>query len=130
MKQNNRIWIYTSLVAGLVLFLLNSCEEGENLPDYASNITGTYTGNVIVGVTIAPASSTLTKDSEQVVDLEISIGLNSIPLKNIKIINFENGIYNLQYSDRSGSFTGEVEGNKFTWTLKAGDILETFSGTK
>ena len=130
MKQNSQIWIYTLIVTGLALFLINSCEEGENLPDYASKIEGTYNGQVIVGVNSVSASSTLTKDSEQVVDLEINIGSNSIPLKNIKIVSYEDGIYNLEYSDRSGSFSGEVEGNKFSWILKAGNITETFSGTK
>ena len=130
MKKNTRSWIITVFAVGIFLLLANSCEKDENLPDYAGKITGTYTGTILVEGISAPASSILTKNSEQVVDLEIIIASNSISLRKIEVSNSGDNIYDLEYTDRSGSFTGKVEGNKLTWTLRAMDIVETFSGTK
>lgn len=111
--------------------LANSCEKDDNLPDYASEIAGTYNGTVTVeNLGTVPCISVLTKNSNQEVDLEITIGSNSIPLKGIDISSSGNDIYDLKYTDRSGSFTGKVDGNRLTWTLTASDIIETFSGTK
>ncbi len=131
MKQNNRIWIYTLLAAGLFILLAISCEKDENLSDYASIIAGTYNGTVTVeDIGTVACTSILTKSSDQEVDLEITIGSNSIPLKGIDVSSSGGDIYDLKYTDRSGSFTGKVEGNNLTWTLAAMDIVETFSGTK
>ena len=131
MKQKNRIWIYPLIVMGFLLMLTASCEKDKNLPDYASEIVGTYNGIVTaVGTGTVSGSSTLTKSSEQVVDLEIKIGSNSIPLDGIDVSSPEDDIYNLKYTDSSGSFTGKVEANKLTWTITAGSVTQTFSGTR
>ena len=126
-----RIWNSTLFVTGLFLLIITSCENDENLPDYASEIAGTYNGSVTVeDLGTVPCTSILTKVTNQEVDLEISIGSNSIPLKGIDVSSPGKDIYDLKYTDRSGSFTGKVEGNSFTWTLSASDIVETFSGSK
>ena len=131
MKQKNRIWIYSLVLMGFLLILATSCEKDETLPDYASKIVGTYNGTVkVTGIATVPGSSTLTKSSEQEVDLEVKIGSSSIPLDGIEVSSSGADIYNLKYSDSSGSFTGKVEGNILTWTLTGGGDTMTFSGTK
>jgi hypothetical protein len=64
------------------------------------------------------------------------VGSNNIPLDGINVSITERDsisggdIYNLKYTDSSGSLIGKVEGNRLTWTLTAGSLVETFSGTK
>jgi hypothetical protein len=129
MKQKNRICIY--LLIGFLLVLATNCKKDKTLPDYASKIAGTYNGTVtVIGTGTAAGSSTLTKSSEQVVDLEIIIGSSNIPLDGIDISSDGDDIYNLKYTDSSGSFIGKVEGNKLTWTLTAGSVVDTFTGSK
>ena len=131
MKHGNRFWIYPLVVMGFLLMLTSSCEKDENLPDYASEIAGTYDGTVtLVGTGTVSASSTFTRSSNTKVDLIVTIGSNNISLDGIDITSSGGNIYNLSYSDSSGSFQGKVEGNVLTWTLTAGSIVETFSGTK
>lgn len=130
MKQINRIWIYPVILLGLILMLAISCKNGIS-PDYASEIEGTYVGNVtVVGTGTVPGSSILTKTSNKEVDLEIILGTESVPLTGIDVDSSDDDIYDLKYTDSSGSFTGKVEGNRLTWTMTAGSITETFDGTK
>jgi hypothetical protein len=82
----------------------------------------------IVGLATVPASSTLIKNTETLVNLIIVIGAESIPLDGINVSSFGSKIYNL--SDTSGLFQGKVEGDKLTWTLAVVSITETFSGIK
>ena len=131
MKQKNKIWIYPFLVMGFLLMFITSCEKDENLPDYASEIIGTYNGTVtVVGTGTVAGTSILTKSSEQVVDLEILISSVSVPLNGIKVSSSGADTYDLNYTDTSGSFNGKVEGSSLTWTLSSSGITETFSGTK
>jgi hypothetical protein len=140
MKQKNKIWIYPLISLGFALMLATSCipeEKDEILPDYSGKIVGSYNGTAtLVGTGTLPATSTLTKRSEQVVDLSCKIGSESTNLTGIGISiskgdSISNGdIYNLKYTDSSGSFTGKVEGNKLTWTITSGIFKETFYGTK
>ena len=119
------------MVMGFLLMLTMGCDIDENLPDFASEIEGTYYGTItVVGTGSVPGSSILTKRSNQKVDLEIKIGGESVSLKRIELSSSEDGIYDLEYSDYSGEFTGEVEGDKLTWTMTADDITETFSGSR
>jgi len=109
---------------------LTSCkkDKNENLNDYARNIAGTYNGTMTAdGSAAVSASSILTKSSDTIVNLIILVGSNSIPVNGI-MVNKSGTIYNLTYA--GGSFEGKVEGNQLTWTLTAGSIVETFSGTK
>jgi len=130
MKPKNSIWIYSFLVMGFLLLLTTGCDEDFN-PDYASEIEGTYYGTItLVGTGSAPASSILSRRSNLKVDLDIKIGGESVSLNRIEISSSEDGIYDLEYSDYSGEFTGEVEGDKLTWTMTAGDATETFSGSR
>jgi len=106
-----------------------SCEDDKNLPDYASEIVGTYIGTVnLVGIGTVPGSSKLTKRSEQVIDLEIIIDSESTFLNKIDV-SMSGGDYNLKKTDSSGSFTGKVDGNLLTWTVTDGSATIIFSGT-
>ncbi len=116
---------------GFFLMLTTSCKKEENNPDYASQITGTYNGTVTVtGIGAVSGSSVITKSSEKVIDLEIKIGAYDIHIDGIEVKSSGGDIYNLNYTDSSGSFTGKVEGNKLTYTLSDGNDTVTFSGTK
>lgn len=131
MKYQNRIWICSLIVMGFLLMLASSCQKDETLTDYASEIVGTYNGTItVVGTGTVPSSSKLTKSSEQVVDLEIYVGSSSTSLDGIKVSSSGSNIYTLSYTDSSGSFVGKVEENILTWTLTAGSVSDTFSGTK
>ena len=108
-----------------------SCEDDKNLPDYASEVVGTYVGTVnVVGTGTVSGSSILTKRSDQKVDLEIKMGSSSTPLNKINVSWPGGDIYNLKFTDSSGSFTGKVEGNLLTWTLTDGSTTIMFSGTR
>ncbi len=132
MKQKNRIWIYPSFVImGFLLLLATSCEKDSTSPDYASKVTGTYYGTVtVVGTGSVSGSSKLTKSSDKVVNLVITIGSSSIPLNGIDVSKSGGTIYYLNYTDASGSFSGTVNGNSLTWTLTDGSDTITFSGTR
>ena len=89
---------------GFLLMFITSCEKDENLPDYASEIIGTYNGTVtVVGTGTVAGTSILTKSSEQVVDLEILISSVSIPLNGIKVSSSGADTYDLNYTD-----TGDI----------------------
>jgi hypothetical protein len=105
------------LLSFLMMFIASGCQKDKNLPDYASQIAGTYSGTVtVVGTGTVSCTSTLTKSSNQKVDLKIS--------------NSAGDVYNLTLTDSSGSFTGTVNGNTLTWDMTAGSIHETFSGSR
>jgi hypothetical protein len=130
MKQRNRIWIYPSMIImGFLLLLATSCEKDSSSPDYASAIAGTYYGTVtVVGSGSVSGSSKLTRSSDKVVNLVITIGSSSIPLNGIAVSKSGSNYY-LNYTDASGSFSGTVSGNSLTWTLTDGSDTITFSGT-
>ena len=116
-------------VLAVFLIAFTSCKKDEILSDSGSKIEGTYNGTItVVGLATVPASTTLSKVSETIVNLIIVIGTDSIPLNGINLSRAGNNIYNL--SDSYGFFVGKVEGNKLTWTLTAGGVVESFSGTK
>jgi hypothetical protein len=130
MKKEKRICIYPLIIMGILLMLAISCKKDENNTDYASKIIGTYNGTItLVGTGSVSGSSTLTRSSDKVVDLEIIISSTSIPLPGITVSS-SGSIYNLNYGVSGSSFTGKVDGNTLTWTLTAGSITETFTGTK
>ncbi|MDY0100323.1 MAG: hypothetical protein RBR81_14100 [Bacteroidales bacterium] len=116
----------------LVLFsLVSGCSKDDSDEDYASDITGLYTGTVTyTGTGTVPASCELTKSSNTKVDLVITIQTNTIPFDGINISSSSGGRYSLSYSDPSGSLTGTVDGNKLDWTLTAGSYEIIFTGTK
>jgi hypothetical protein len=119
------------LLSFLMMFIASGCQKDKNLPDYASQIAGTYSGTVtVVGTGTVSCTSTLTKSSNQKVDLKITIGSNSTSLTGIKVSNSAGDVYNLTLTDSSGSFTGTVNGNTLTWDMTAGSIHETFSGSR
>jgi hypothetical protein len=131
MKQKNKIWFYPLIVFGFLLILSTGCSKDDNLPGLAGAIAGTYNGTISVnGSGTVSCSSILTRSSQTKVDLTIIIGATNIPLDGINVSSSGSNIYNLSYSDSSGSFTGKVEGNLLTWTLSDGSTSETFSGTK
>jgi len=115
---------------GFLLLLATSCEKDSDSSDYASQVAGTYSGTVtIVGTGSVSGSSKLTKSSDKVVNLSITIGVSSIPLNGIDVSKSGSNYY-LNYTDASGSFSGTVNGNSLTWTLTDGNDTITFSGTR
>jgi hypothetical protein len=119
-----------SLAVLLVTFSV-SCTKDDNSPDLGTKIAGTYVGTLtMVGTGTVPCSSQLTRSSNTKVKLVIVIGTSNIPLDGIEVSTNSTGIYSLSYIDSSGSFNGKVDGNTFTWTLSAGGVTQTFSGTK
>lgn len=126
--KNNKI-INPLIVIGFLLLLATGCKKDQ--VDYASQITGTYNGTVtIVGTGTVSGSSTLNKSSEEVVNLIITINSKDTPLNGISVSSAGNNVYNLSYTDASGTFSGQVNGNSLTWTLSAGSAIDTFTGTK
>jgi len=116
---------------GFLLLLATGCEKDSSSPDYASKVAGTYDGTLtVVGTGSLSGSSILTKSSDKVVNLEIIIGSSSIYLNGIDVSKPGSSIYYLNLTDATGSFTGTVNGNSFTWTLTDGDDVITFSGTR
>ena len=130
MKQKNRIRIFPIALLGFLIMVASSCKKETNLIDYASIIEGTYSGTLTIpGTGTVSCSTKINKSSEKVVNLEITIGVTNVPFNGVDV-SFGNNAYNLTYVDSSGSFVGKVNGNTLTWTLTAGSVIETFSGTK
>jgi hypothetical protein len=117
----------------LASFFLTGCpgDEKEGLIDYASMVTGTYSGLVSYngGASVA-ATSSLNKSTEKTVNLVITIGTTTIPLNGIVVSLSTNNAYSLSYVDSSGTLTGTVNGNKLDWILNAGTDVVVFSGIK
>lgn len=137
MKQKRNIWIYALLVLGFLLLSTVSCEE-DSLADYASDITGTYTGTVnMVGLGTFSSTSTLSNGSGQTVNLKIVflMSTESIPSFNgIKVSEGANGSVNLSGTYSGDTMTGRVSGNQLTWTMTGmvdgNNETLTFVGTK
>ena len=131
MNKKNLIRKIPILISVILLLFITACTKDKTDPDYAGTIAGTYTGSVtVVGTGTVPGKSTLTRVNNTKVDLIIEIGTDDIPLNGIRVSNDDDDVYELEYTDASGSFDGKVNGNTLTWTLIAGSITETFSGTK
>lgn len=131
MKTKIGTLISLLLLFGFLTTVLISCTKKEDTPDYATAISGTYTGILtVVGTGSATASSTLSKSTETLVDLLVTIGTSYTSLGGITVSNPSSNTYTLLYTDASGSFTGTVQGNKLSWTITAGSTVDTFIGTK
>lgn len=120
MKQKRSIWIYPLIVLGFLLISTISCEE-DDLADYASDITGTYTGTLnIVGLGNFSSTSTLSNGSGQTVNLKIVFLMSSesIPSFNgIKVSKGGHGSVNLSGTYGGDTLTGNVSGDQLTWTM-------------
>jgi len=115
----------------LLISIVSGCSKDDSDEDYASVISGLYTGTVTyTGVGTVPGSCELTRSSNTKVDLVITIQTNTIPFDGITVSSSSGGKYNLSYTDPSGSLTGTVDGSKLDWTLTAGSYEIIFTGTK
>jgi len=124
--KNVKVLYFIALV-----FLVISCKKDEPNPDYASIIAGTYTGTVTYGgIGSVAGTSKLSKSTESVVDLIITIGTSTVPLNGITVSSSSSNVYNLSFVDSSGSFTGKVQGKKLDWTLTSGADVVVFTGIK
>jgi hypothetical protein len=124
--KNQETFSFT-LLPGIIAFAFLSCEKESDL---AKEVSGTYSGTVtIVGTGSAPATSKLTRSSDERVNLVVTIYANNIPLNGIKVSTSGNN-YVLSYTDSSGSLSGTVTGNRLDWTMTAGGMTETFTGTR
>ena len=117
------------ILSTVMILTFISC-NGDPEPDYASIITGTYTGTVttesgaIAGVTI------ITKRSEEKVDMYITAGSHNLNIPGIRVSSTEDNVYTLSFSVAGNSLAGEVEGNNLTYTLSSGTLDGTFIGTR
>ena len=121
-------------VAIVVLMLCFGCEKSNDEPsvDYATNAAGVYTGTwVIVGSGQIFGTCKVVKKSGTSVDLETTAGGAVIPtIPGVKLSDGGNGKVKLTYKDPRGTLNGTIENNLITFTLIAGSLEETFTGTK
>lgn len=123
-------WINPLLALSLTLILATGCKKDKDA-DLAGRIAGTYSGTAtLLGISTVPCTTTINKSTENVVNLVITIETINIPFNGISVSSGGNNVYNLSYSDSSGTFEGQINGVTLTWTLTAGGITETFTGTK
>jgi hypothetical protein len=131
MKTKIKTWFYSLLVLGLLTTIAAGCTKKDDVVDLASAIAGTYTGTINVGGSLsASASSNLSRSTNTIVNLIITIGTTTIPLNGINVSNPSSNNYNLSLTDAGGSFIGTVQGNRLSWTLTAGSDVDVFTGTK
>ena len=107
-------------------------DDDEQSNDFATKVAGNYTGTWdVVGIGQINGTCKLIRVSNSSVNLESTAGGTTVPtIPGIKLSDSGNGKVKMSYSDSSGSLNGYIEGNSITFTLIAGSIEETFTGTK
>jgi len=121
-------------IAIIISMICFGCEKDADSPsvDFTKDIAGVYTGTwVVVGTGQVSGTCEVVKVSSTSVNLEMTAGGQNIPtLPGVKLSDGGNGKIKLIYSDASGTLNGTIDNNSIFFTLKAGSIEETFSGTK
>lgn len=121
-------------VAILILMFCFGCEKDSDSPsiDLAISATGLYTGTwVVVGTGQATGTCKVVKVTATTVNLEMTAGVQTIPtLPGVILSDGGSGKINFSYTDAGGTLNGTIENKTISFTLKAGNITETFTGTK
>lgn len=117
-----------------ILVICFGCEKNSDDPsvDLATKSTGVYTGTwVVVGTGQSAGTCEVVKISGTTVNLVMTAGGQSIPtLPGVKLSDGGSNKIKISYTDSSGSLNGTIQDNSILFTIKAGSITETFSGTK
>jgi len=117
-----------------ILMICWGCEKNsdDSSADLAANSTGVYTGIwAIPGTGQVAGTCQVVKVSGASVNLVMTAGGQSIPtLPGVKLSDSGSGKINISYSDSGGTLNGTIENKSLSFTIKAGTITETFSGTK
>ncbi|MDO9254111.1 MAG: hypothetical protein Q7U54_01265 [Bacteroidales bacterium] len=121
-------------LAIFILMICFGCEKNsdDSSVDLAANSTGVYSGTwVIVGTGQVAGTCEVVKASGTSVNLVMTAGGQSIPtLPGVKLSDGGSGIIKISYTDSSGTLNGTIQNKSLSFTIKAGTITETFSGTK
>jgi hypothetical protein len=124
--------IFPLAIALLMIFW--GCEKKTDDPstDYGTKASGLYTGTwVVVGTGQAAGTCKVVKVSTTSVNLEMVAGGQTLPtIPGVTLSDGGNGKINISYTDSSGTLTGTIDNNSISITLKAGSIVETFTGIK
>lgn len=109
---------------------LTACDNNEPQDDYATIISGIYTGTVTTGSTTVAGTTELVRFTDTKADMHITAGSRTLDIYGVRITNSGNDIYYLSYSILGNTLEGNVEGNQLTYTLSSGALNGTFTGTR
>lgn len=111
----------------LIIFAVVSC----NTP-LADIVEGTYNGTIVINaVPSGPATTTITKSSDNKVLMSIVIGSDAPVEINQVLVEGESNPYSLTYEDPNSSLYGNVDGNELIFTIYYdGGSQATFMGEK
>ena len=119
-----------SLLLACAAMGLTACDNNEPQDDYASIISGIYTGTVTTGSTTVPGTTELVRFTDTKADMHITAGSRNLDIYGVRISNSGDDVYYLSYSIVGNTLEGNVEGNQLTYTLTSGALDGTFTGTR
>jgi hypothetical protein len=110
MKPQIRTCVNLLLAMGLLSILLTGCSKKDDTnPDFGSAIAGAYNGTVTVsGIGSAPASTSINRVNETLVNLVITISTTTVPVNGVTVSNPSKNVYNLSYGVAGETLTGTV----------------------
>jgi hypothetical protein len=121
-------------IAIIISMICFGCEKNSDdaTIDYAKTASGTYSGTwVVVGTGQTYGTCEVVKVTATSVNLKMTAGGTTIPtLPDVKLSDGGSGKVKISYTDSGGTLTGTIENKTISFTLKAGTITETFTGTK
>ncbi len=119
-----------SLLLAYAAMGLTACDNNDPQDDYASIISGVYTGTVTTGSTTVAGTTELVRFTDTKADMHITAGSRTLDIYGVRISNSGDDKYYLSYSIVGNTLEGNVEGNQLTYTLTSGDLNGTFTGTR
>jgi hypothetical protein len=121
-------------IAIIISIISFGCEKDSESPsvDFANTASGLYTGTwIVVGTGQASGTCKVVKVTATSVNLEMTAGGQAIPtLPGVTLSDGGSGKIKFSYTDAGGTLNGAIENKTISFTLKAGNITETFEGTK
>ncbi|MDZ7633819.1 MAG: hypothetical protein U5L72_05040 [Bacteroidales bacterium] len=85
---------------------MTSCSRKEPQTDYATIISGLYTGTVTTGSTTVAGTTELVRFTDTKADMHITAGSRNLDIYGVRISNSGNDIYYLSYSLAGNTSTG------------------------
>ena len=119
-----------SLLLAYAAMGLTACDNNDPQDDYASIISGVYTGTITTGSTTVAGTTELVRFTDTKADMHITAGSRTLDIYGVRISNSGDDKYYLSYSIVGNTLEGNVEGNQLTYTLTSGDLNGTFTGTR
>jgi hypothetical protein len=121
-------------IAIIISMICFGCKKNsdDTSADYANTVVGAYSGTwVVVGTGQTYGMCTVVKVSATSVNFQMTAGGSSLPtIPGVKLSDGGNGKIKCTYTDSSGSLNGTFENKTISFSLVAGTIHETFTGTK